>query len=660
MSEYFRKYIKKEHFPVHYSQIKFKTAFKNVILEALRRRGWKECDGEMDWELNWADKEWIHDTMDHVHLTATQRVNHFRNHYEITRKDLMIKNVKRHKKNLEKEGKLDEASLFDFLPQTYNLPSDYPLFLEEFKKNQSNNTVWIMKPVGKSQGKGIFLFNKLNHISSWKNNYRWTPENPQAEPYIVQRYVNNPLLIGGKKFDLRIYALVSSYQPLTIYLYRTGFARFTHHRYDTEDISNTYVHLTNVAVQKNSDNYDERIGGKWELRTLKLYMISKYGEERVNETFNQIQNVIIKSNQAVSKIIINDRHCFNLYGYDILIDANLKPWLLEVNASPSMTANTQADSELKIGLLDDVLTIIDVEKILTGQEEQIGGFDLIFKGAPIKLAANSTNSSLLGCFNNRNQQLKKLARNTAVRLAQTAEETKSNAGNPTGTTASTKTSTPVSGINQVSGNQMARNPGGVGAGGMNGQAAKNIRPANNVVVRDTKTFKPNVNAPPMGSKPLERGKGTPGQPTNPVPPVEIGKKPPIPPIGSNFTAPGQQPGPQQLQPAKPPVKEVTNPRASQSPMEKVNPVPSKNPQQAISTLNVPSVKQLPLKTPNEETKSSTTAINSKSEIMMNNLEEYQESDASNNGDEENGGLPFKEGEAKVAKQQNHEEEEEEE
>jgi tubulin polyglutamylase TTLL9 len=100
------------------------------------------------------------------------------------------------------------------------------------------------------------LFNKIQQISQWKNNFRYNPENPQAESYIVQRYIADPLLLGGKKFDMRIYALCTSYSPLTVYLYRTGFARFTHSRYDMEDINNTCnfpqpfidVHLTNVAV----------------------------------------------------------------------------------------------------------------------------------------------------------------------------------------------------------------------------------------------------------------------------------------------------------------------------------------------------------------------------------------------------------------------------
>jgi len=95
-----------------------------------------------------------------------------------------------------------------------------------------------MKPTGKSQGKGIFLVNKLSQTSSWEtSNNIGSGTNVivfliQAEPYIIQKYINDPLLIGGKKFDIRLYVLVTSYNPLTVYLYRGGFARFTHSRYD--------------------------------------------------------------------------------------------------------------------------------------------------------------------------------------------------------------------------------------------------------------------------------------------------------------------------------------------------------------------------------------------------------------------------------------------
>jgi tubulin polyglutamylase TTLL9 len=229
----------------------------------------------------------------------------------------------------------------------------------------------------------------------------------------------NPLLVGGKKFDLRIYALVTNYSPLTVYLHRTGFARFTHHRYSTnsDDISNTLIHLTNVAVQKNSENYDKVTGGKWDLRSLKVYLMSKYGKEKINLLFGDIHNIILKSLQAVQKVIVNDRHSFELYGYDIIIDDTLKPWLLEINANPSLTANTPKDNEMKVKMLDDMLTILDLEKVLIGGEEQVGGFDLIYKGSQIKLPENYTYETTLGTFNNREKQLKTLSKQTAQKLA---------------------------------------------------------------------------------------------------------------------------------------------------------------------------------------------------------------------------------------------------
>lgn len=56
--------------------------------------------------------------------------------------------------------------------------------------------------------------------------------------------------------------------------------------------------------------------------------------------------------------MINDRHCFECYGYDVLVDADLKPWLLEVNASPSLTTTTESDRILKLSLLRDIYNIV--------------------------------------------------------------------------------------------------------------------------------------------------------------------------------------------------------------------------------------------------------------------------------------------------------------
>uniref|UniRef100_A0A0G4I6S9 Tubulin--tyrosine ligase-like protein 9 n=1 Tax=Chromera velia CCMP2878 TaxID=1169474 RepID=A0A0G4I6S9_9ALVE len=295
--------------------------------------------------------------------------------------------MKRIRRSLEKEGKSEEAREYNSCPVTFVLPLEYSIFVEEFKKHK--DSVWIMKPVGRSQGKGIFLFDKLSQISEWKRESRLRQQenNQQVAPvesYVVQRYVEEPLLIGGKKFDLRLYVLVTSYAPLTAYLYRSGFARLSHTHFSMasiESMNNISMHLTNVAVQKQTANYDTDRGGKWPVRQLKLHLISKFGAEPTAELFNQIALIIVRSLCAVQKSMINDKHCFELYGYDILIDANLKPWLLEVNASPALTANTQEDYDLKFGLLDDLFTVLDLEKVLAGTSNtQIGGFDLLYKG----------------------------------------------------------------------------------------------------------------------------------------------------------------------------------------------------------------------------------------------------------------------------------------
>mmetsp|Transcript_17919 Transcript_17919/g.17906 ORF Transcript_17919/g.17906 Transcript_17919/m.17906 type:complete len:123 (+) Transcript_17919:874-1242(+) len=95
---------------------------------------------------------------------------------------------------------------------------------------------------------------------------------------------------------------------------------------------------------------------------------------------------MIQSMKAVQSVMINDRHCFEMYGYDILIDNDLKPWLLEVNASPSLTTSTEKDVVLKSQLLRDVFAIVvppdwTDEKSKHGAntctEKSVGFFDVI-------------------------------------------------------------------------------------------------------------------------------------------------------------------------------------------------------------------------------------------------------------------------------------------
>lgn len=168
----------------------------------------------------------------------------------------MVKNIRRYKKEVEKLDLLDgntnpnRKHVLDYIPVTYSLPSDYGLFAEEYKKQP--NSLWIMKPSNRAQGKGIVIITKLNQLKRWARE-RWSSNGQvNRDQYIISKYIHNPLLIGGRKFDLRMYCLITSFRPLRAYMYREGFARFCATRYsmDMKDVDNMFVHLTNVAIQK--------------------------------------------------------------------------------------------------------------------------------------------------------------------------------------------------------------------------------------------------------------------------------------------------------------------------------------------------------------------------------------------------------------------------
>ncbi|EFJ49146.1 tubulin tyrosine ligase, partial [Volvox carteri f. nagariensis] len=388
--------------------IRWRSSLKNTIYDVLQSKAdWVETDSETDWDFFWADKGWIHHELDKMHLADWQRINHFPNHYELTRKDLLIKNLKRAKKQLEREERLAEAAQYNFFPLTFVVPSEYRMFVEEFKRSGG---VWIMKPIGKAQGQGIFLFNKLSQVSGWgqlggrlgdcraggrsRNTAQGSgahstsrlvlcAPDPDSDCQHSTQPLRSPPIRGWRCIE---YTTKGSQVPLER-VHNSGFARFTNMRYSTkkEDITNTYVHLTNVAIQKHAPNFDAQKGLKWSIRSLRTYITTKHGAEAAAELFHAIQNIIIRALLAVQPAMINDKHCFELYGYDVMIDSNLKPWLIEVNASPSLTASDKTDWVLKTAMLEDLLDIVDLEgKREPGKVElRMGGFDLIWDGGPV-------------------------------------------------------------------------------------------------------------------------------------------------------------------------------------------------------------------------------------------------------------------------------------
>jgi tubulin polyglutamylase TTLL1 len=276
-------------------KLKWRSDFdKQSIIHNFEKRGWVRCAGDDDWNIYWANvwnvKQIFNPETGH-RLGETQLLNHFPNHYELTRKDLMVKNIKRFRKDMEKENNPIAAKddngeylYMDIIPVTYILPGDYTLFVEEFRKTSKN--MWIMKPCGRAQGKGIFLVNKLNQLKKWASCSKLPFQTLSLkESYVISKYIENPLLIGGKKFDLRLYVLVTSYRPLKVWFYSTGFARFCVEKYtaDIAELDNMTIHLTNVAIQKQSEEYNDKHGGKWFTQNLKFFLEMTHGKTQADK-----------------------------------------------------------------------------------------------------------------------------------------------------------------------------------------------------------------------------------------------------------------------------------------------------------------------------------------------------------------------------------------
>uniref|UniRef100_A0A182FZS6 Polyglutamylase complex subunit TTLL1 n=3 Tax=Nyssorhynchus TaxID=44543 RepID=A0A182FZS6_ANOAL len=389
---------------------------KSVLISNFEKRGWVQVTADDDWNFYWAGTGTcrnIFSVDSGYRMHDNQLINHFPNHYELSRKDLLVKNIKRYRKDLERDGNAlaekTEANIpggskylyLDFIPITFVLPADYNMFVEEYRKNPQST--WIMKPCGKSQGAGIFLINKLSKLKRWSREAK-TSFHPQIgkESYVISRYIENPLLIGGKKFDLRLYVLVTSFRPLKAYLFRLGFCRFCTVKYDTSvtELDNMYVHLTNVSVQKHGGEYNNHHGGKWSVQNLRLYLEGTRGKEVTDKLFGSITWLIVHSLKAVSSVMASDRHCFECYGYDIIIDNTLKPWLVEVNASPSLTSTTANDRILKYKLIDNILNIVlppdgvpDVRWNKIPSPDMLGNFDLLIDEEIAAQEDNMQNSS---------------------------------------------------------------------------------------------------------------------------------------------------------------------------------------------------------------------------------------------------------------------------
>ncbi|XP_031169717.2 probable tubulin polyglutamylase TTLL2 [Sander lucioperca] len=318
-----------------------------VVREVLLERGWEEYDQEKceeeDWNLYWRGSAFRNS--EYHNLLPWQRLNHHPKTVGITRKDCLARNLRRMRATFG-------SALYDFSPTAFILPNDYTRFLSEYNKlrlTRGPSAYWICKPVDLSRGRGIFIFEDIKDLV-----YDCS--------VIVQRYVSNPLLISGYKFDLRIYACVKSFHPLTVYVHQEGLVRFATEKYNLSSLHNLYAHLTNTSINKFGPFYKtekERVGQgcKWTMSKFRHFLHS----QDINELllWQRINSIVTLTLLTIAPSVPSCPNCVELFGFDILIDVKFKPWLLEVNYSPALTLDCQADITVKKGLISDLIDLMN-------------------------------------------------------------------------------------------------------------------------------------------------------------------------------------------------------------------------------------------------------------------------------------------------------------
>ena len=202
-----------------------------------KKHGYEEVDDEYEhWDLNWTDLSVSEHRVSK--MLPFQRVNHFPGMMEICRKAALSRHLKRMKSACP-------AGTYDFAPDTWEHPNE----MEAFRKHCKAIPGEPHREAHRRRHgrRGIYLVRGPDGI-----------DHKHESAVVVQKYVSSPLLVDGYKFDLRIYALVTCVDPLCVYVYEEGIARFATTRYQkptAANLASKTMHLTNYSLNKHSADF---------------------------------------------------------------------------------------------------------------------------------------------------------------------------------------------------------------------------------------------------------------------------------------------------------------------------------------------------------------------------------------------------------------------
>mmetsp|Transcript_5315 Transcript_5315/g.7860 ORF Transcript_5315/g.7860 Transcript_5315/m.7860 type:complete len:757 (+) Transcript_5315:2642-4912(+) len=271
-----------------------------------------------------------------------------------------------------------------------------------------SKNLWIVKPAEKSRGRGIASFRSLQKILDYVD----AEKIGKLSQWCVQKYMETPLLISNRKFDIRQWVLVSSFDPLIIWFYDDCYARFAVEEYGAPEVmqnddkrteiwlSDPYRHLVNNSISKTSWRLSNSIAL---ILTVQLqWIIHKIGSDLWTESIlPRVKDIVRNTLIAAQGDVVHRENSWELFGYDIMLDDKYSPWLVEINSSPACDYSTAVTKNFIPRALPEILKVVlDGDRASSGKNNMvIGGWTKIHEGQAASIgfaASNGTDINVKG------------------------------------------------------------------------------------------------------------------------------------------------------------------------------------------------------------------------------------------------------------------------
>ncbi|XP_074031079.1 tubulin glycylase 3A isoform X1 [Leptinotarsa decemlineata] len=233
--------------------------------------------------------------------------------------------------------------------------------------------IWILKPGNKCRGRGIQLVKDITDVDKVMS---------LKMKYVVQKYIERPLIIYQTKFDIRQWFMVTCVQPLTIWMYRDSYLRFSSQIFNLKNFHES-LHLTNYAIQCKYTNGSERDkalpdDNMWDCHTFKAYLKQNGCMDKWNEViYPGMQQSIICTMLSSQDTMDRRMNTFEIYGADFMLSEDFRPWLLEINCSPDLSFSTSVTSRLCAQCMEDVIKVVIDRR--RDPNADTGLFEMVYK-----------------------------------------------------------------------------------------------------------------------------------------------------------------------------------------------------------------------------------------------------------------------------------------